>query len=228
MLRIIISLIILSFSSFIFSQETATVLKEQEIVEMHVDKNFNSKYKRQLRLLKRTYPMALKAKSLIDEYEADLAEISKKRKQKKYGKDAHQDLKDQFIYNIRDLYVSEGNLLMKLVHRETGMTVNEIIKKYRGGVQNNIYTGMAKLWGHDLNSTYDAHGEDWITEVVIHDIETGKISFDKEMKKLDKTGYKESMSEYRQDVKDTKVKIKAQKKEKKQKEKTEKNRKSKQ
>lgn len=214
MLRIIIPLIILSFSNPILSQETASIVKEQEIAVMHVDKNFNAKYQRQLRLLKRTYPMALKAKTLIDEYEADLAKISKKRKQKKYGKDAHSDLKDEFIYNIRDLYTSEGDLLMKLVYRETGMTVNEIIKKYRGGVQNTIYTGMAKLWGHDLHATYDPNGEDWITEVVINDIESGKISFDKEMKKLDKAGFKESMSDYREDVKKTKVKMKAFKKEK--------------
>lgn len=219
MSRIIIPLILLSFSNLIFGQETASVTKEQEIVEMHVDKDFNTKYKRQLRLLKRTYPMALKAKSLIDEYETDLATISKKRMQKKYGKNAHEDLKDEFIYNIRDLYTSEGALLMKLVHRETGMTVNEIIKKYRGGVQNSIYTGMAKIWGHDLNATYDVHGDDWITEVVINDIETGKISFDKEMKKLDKAGYKESMEEYRKDVKNTKVRMKSQKKEAKEKEK---------
>ena len=94
MLRIIILLVILSFSNVIFCQETASIVKEQDIAVMHVDKNFNAKYQRQLVLLKRTYPMALKAKSLIDEYEADLAKISKKRKQKKYGKNAHADLKD--------------------------------------------------------------------------------------------------------------------------------------
>lgn len=212
MLRITILLFSLSVSGIMFCQETASVTKEQEIAEMHVDKNFDSKYKRQLRLLKRTYPMALKAKSLIDEYEADLAEISKKRLQKKYGRNAHSDLKDEFVYNIRDLYTSEGDLLMKLVYRETGMTVNEIIKKYRGGIQNSIYTGMAKLWGHDLNSTYDAYGDDWITEVVINDIETGKISFDREMKRLDKDGYKDSMTEYRQEAKKSRKKMKAWKK----------------
>lgn len=215
MLRIIILLIILSFLNNTFCQELAAITKEQEIAVMHVDKNFNAKYQRQLVLLKRTYPMALKAKALIDEYEADLAKISKKRKQKKYGKEAHSDLKDEFLFNIKDLYTSEGDLLMKLVFRETGMTVNLIIKKYRGGIQNTIYTGMAKLWGQDLNATYDPDGEDWITEVVINDIESGKISFNKEMKKLDKAGYKESMKEYRQDIKDTKVRMKAYKKEKK-------------
>lgn len=208
MLRIIIPLIIASFSSLIYGQETASVEKELQIIEMRVDKNFNSKYKRQLHLLKRTYPMALKAKSLIDEYEADLADLDKKRQKKKYGKEAHADLKDEFVFNIRDLYNSEGDLLMKLVYRETGMTVNEIIKRYRGGLQNTLYTGIAKLWGQNLNATYDPTGDDWITEVVIQDIESGRIPFDKEMKKMDKSAYKESMSEYRQDIKNSKTKYK--------------------
>jgi hypothetical protein len=212
MLRIIIPLFTASFSFLVSGQETASLEKQQEIVEMRVDKNFNAKYNRQLRLLKRTYPMALKAKALIDEYEADLSEIEKNRQKKKYGREAHSDLKDEFVFNIRDLYSSEGDLLMKLVYRETGMTVNEIIKKYRGGVQNSLYSGLAMLWGQNLNDTYDA----WITELVIQDIESGRISFDKEMKKLNKDGYKESMADYRQSKKDIREVYKKRKKEKKQ------------
>ena len=208
MLRIIICLFTANFLSVVCAQETASIEKQQQIIEMHVDKNFNTKYNRQLNLLKRTYPMALKAKSLIDEYEADLAEINKKRQKKKYGKEAHTDLKDEFIFNIRDLYNTEGDLLMKLVYRETGMTVNEIIKKYRGGFQNSFYSGIAKLWGQNLNATYDPAGEDWITEVVIQDIEAGRISFNKQMKKMDKSAYKDSMTNYRQDKKDSKTKLK--------------------
>jgi hypothetical protein len=216
MLRIIIPLFTASFSFLVSGQETASLEKQQEIVEMRVDKNFNAKYNRQLRLLKRTYPMALKAKALIDEYEADLSEIEKNRQKKKYGREAHSDLKDEFVFNIRDLYSSEGDLLMKLVYRETGMTVNEIIKKYRGGVQNSLYSGLAMLWGQNLNDTYDANGDDWITELVIQDIESGRISFDKEMKKLNKEGYKESMADYRQSKKDIREVYKKRKKEKKQ------------
>lgn len=212
MLRIIILIVIANFSRLIYGQETASSEKQQQIIEMRVDKNFNRKYQNQLRLLKRTYPMALKAKSLIDDYEADLAELNKKRQKKKYGKEAHSELKDEFVFNIRDLYSSEGDLLMKLVYRETGMTVNQIIKKYRGGLQNSFYTGIAKLWGQNLNSTYDPTGDDWITEIVIQDIESGRISFNKEMKKMKKADYKESMAEYRQDKKDTKERLKTTKK----------------
>ncbi len=202
-----VRLLIISLSLVIYTnvngQEELAITKEQQITEMKVDRHFQWKYKHRLKQLRRTYPMALKAQELISQYEKDLADLNKKRKKKKYGKDAHNELKDEFTYNIRDLYESEGDLLMKLIHRETGMTVNEIIKKYRGGLQTGIYSGLAKLWGHNLDDTYDPDGEDWITEVVINDIESGKIAFDKKMAKLDKKEFKDGMKEYRNNRKES-------------------------
>ena len=212
MVRFIICAFIVNLSWVSLCQEDLAIVKEQQIAEMRVDKNFNRKYKRQLELLRRTYPMALKAKELIDEYERDLQDYDKKRKKKKYGKEAHQKLKDEFTYNIRDLYETEGDLLMKLVYRETGLTVNEIIKKYRGGFQTSLYSGMAKIWGHDLNDTYNPKGDDWITEVVIQDIIAGNISFDTSMRRMDKASFKEGMKEYRDGRKKSKKDMKKRKK----------------
>lgn len=198
MSKTLLLLIILVIQTNVYAQQKDTIVKTQELMEMRVDKHFDSKYRHRLRQMRRTYPMALKAKEMIMEYEEDLAEIEKKRKKKKYGKAAHASLKEEFTFNIKDLYVSEGDLLLRLIHRETGMTVSEIIEKYRGKTQNNIYEGMAMLWGHDLDIEYDPDGEDWITELIIKDIQDGHIPFDKEMVKLSKVDYKESMKEYRQ------------------------------
>ena len=129
MVKIIISVFIVSFSMVSLSQDNLMATKDQEIPEMRVDRNYKQKYRRQLHLLRRTYPMALKAKELIDQYEADLVDIQKKRKKKKYSKKAHQKLKDQFTFNIKDLYQSEGNLLMKLIHRETGKTTEALFRR---------------------------------------------------------------------------------------------------
>lgn len=204
MSKSIVLLFILVMQMNVFAQKKDTIIKTQELIEMRVDKNFDWKYKYRLRQLKRTYPMALKAKEMIMEYEKDLAEIDNKRKKKKYGKEAHADLKEEFTFNIKDLYVSEGDLLLRLIHRETGMTVSEIIEKYRGKTQNGLYEGMAMLWGHDLDVKYDPQGEDWITEIIIKDIQDGHIPFDKEMVKLSKIDYKEGMKEYRQNRRNNK------------------------
>ena len=197
MLKVFISAFLVSLSGFSLSQEDLAISKEQDIPEMRVDRNYKWKYKRQLDLLRRTYPMALKAKELIEDYEADLADIEKKRKKKKYSKKAHQKLKDEFTFNIRDLYQSEGDLLMKLVYRETGMTVNEIVKSYRGSFQTAMYSGMAKIFGQDLDATCDATGDDWITESVIQDIISGKVKFNTKMRKMEKADFKTSKKSYR-------------------------------
>jgi len=191
----------LLFSLFIpllsLSQLDTTIIKEQNMPEVRVDKDFSSKYRRQLHLLKRTYPIALKAEKVLTEYEEHLAKLGKKRLEKKYSRAVVKQLKRQFSYSIRDLYVSEGHLLMKLIYRETGMTVNEILKKYRGGFSKSFYDGIALLFDQDLSSTYDANGDDWITEMVIQDIISGRIKFNLTVKELSKEEYKKNMKEYR-------------------------------
>ncbi|HIP31659.1 MAG TPA: DUF4294 domain-containing protein [Crocinitomicaceae bacterium] len=208
MLKITILTFLLSLTVVSLSQDDLAIAKEQDIPEMRVDRNFKWKYKRQLELLRRTYPMALKAKELIDDYENDLDGIERKRKKKRYSKKAHKILKEEFTFNIKDLYQSEGELLMKLVYRETGMTVNEVIKNYRGGFQTAMYGGIAKMFGQDLDATYSARGDDWITEAVINDIDSGTVKFDKSMRKMDKAAYKESMKDYRANRKKSRKKYK--------------------
>ncbi len=203
MIRIIGSIAFALLCLGVRAQEVDT-LKQQQLLEVRIDENFDANYRQRLRQLRRTYPMALHAKSMIEEYEKELAKIEKRRKKKKYGKTAHKDLKEEFTFNIKDLYVGEGELLLRLIHRETGMTVSEIIKKYRGNGQNAIYGTMAKLWGHDLKSQYDPKGDDWITELIIYDIEHGHIPFDKEMKHVDKQAFKTGMKEYRTNKKNYK------------------------
>lgn len=177
--------------------DTDSIKLHLYIREMYTSKDFLWKYNRELEKVRRVYPMALKAKSLIDSYEKDLEDIEKHRKQKKYSKEAHQDLKDQFTYSIRDLYNSEGILLMQLVERETNMTVAEIIKKYRGGFQATIYDKMGDLFEQDLNARYDPKGLNWITEIVLQDILNGDVEFNPEMDQLTREEFKKTQADYK-------------------------------
>ena len=111
------------------------------------------------------------------------------------------ELVNEFNFNIKDLYRSEGTLLLKLIHRETGMTVYQIIKKYRGKLNASLYNSIGKLWKHNLDVTYDKYGEDWITEIVIQDILSEKINFNFKTKKIDKLEYKNRMKIYNENQK---------------------------
>ena len=205
------------FVLFVFlavkAQEEDSIKLHLTIREMHTDRNFMKKYNRELAKVRRVYPMALKAKALINDYEADLAAIDKNRKQKKYGKNAHKELKEQFTYSIRDLYTSEGKLLMELVQRETNMTVNEIIRKYRGGMQASIYEGMGNLFDQNLDAKYDVNGDNWITEIVIQDILNGDVEFNPVMDELTKAEFKKTQQEYKERKKESRTRTRAMKRE---------------
>ncbi len=111
------------------------------------------------------------------------------------------------------MYQSEGRWLMKLVHRETGLTVYEIAEKYRGKQNADIFMLMGKLWSQDLSATFDSEGEDKIAEHVIRDIESGIIEFDATVEITTKEEYKEGMVEYRTNKQEFRKKVRQNKRE---------------
>jgi hypothetical protein len=184
-----------------YQAQDDTIRRQQDLPLMRVDKNFDIKYKRTLKQLRRVYPLALTAKAHMIEYNEEVKDIDKKRRIKKFGKNAQQELKDEFLYDIKDLYIDEGILLMKLVHRETGMTVSDIIQAFRGGFKATLYEGMGKIWGQDLGIVYDPDDEDWIVELVLQDILSGKVDFDFKLNKMNKEAFKVSQKEYHENRK---------------------------
>jgi hypothetical protein len=154
-------------------QDTIYGLVLKPVVEI-VDPEFQNKYRRMVYKMRRIYPLALHAKALFAQYEKDVVELDKKRQIKKYGKTAHDKLMSDFEFIIRDMYVSDGQLLTKLIHRETGMTVYDIVKKYRGGVQATWYQGLGKFFDQNIKTTYEPEKEDWLIEYVAKEIEAGK------------------------------------------------------
>lgn len=172
----IIPLILLSSCTVfgqIGEQDTIYGIVFKPVVEI-TDPEFHKKYTRMVYKMKRIYPLAIHARDLFAAYEKDVAELDKKRQIKKYGKTAHEKLMEDFEYIIRDMYVTDGQLLVKLIHRETGMTVYDIIKKYRGSMQATWYQGVGKFFDQNIKTTYAPDKEDWLIEYVAKEIEAGK------------------------------------------------------
>ena len=135
-------------------------------------------------------------------------------------RESHKTLKTDYNYVIRDMYRSEGVLLMKLIHRETGLTAAEIIKKYRGKFSSSLYKNLGKIWDQDLGVKYDPTGVDKLTERIVLEIENELLEFDRTAKMVDKEEFKENMKEYRKDVKQSRKNAKLRKKTNKAKEKS--------
>lgn len=68
---------------------------------------------------------------------------------------------------FRQMTISQGALMMKLIDRETGMSSYSIIKEYKNGVAAGFWQGIAKLFDNDLKSQYDPEGADRNVEELV-------------------------------------------------------------
>lgn len=220
---LIVSLIFLVLSlTSAYSQDIPDTVNYSDLDEFVVNRHFAYNYQRELRRVRKIYPMAIKAKAIMDEYEAEIAKLDKKREKKKYSKKMNDYLKDEFSYSIRDLYTSEGRLLMELIHRETGKTVDQILTEYAGDFQAFVYRNMAKMFDQDLKSKYNSQKQNYYTEIVITDILNGEVEFNPVMDKMTKEAFKKSKEEYKNLKKENRIKHREYKAAKKEKEKEEK------
>lgn len=211
----ILIFILIFFSGFAFSQKHPedTLIERLQVYEgFDLPSNFKDQYRSALRRVRRVYPLALEAARVIDSLDRELEDINKDRKQKKLMRQTHKSLKTDFKFMLRDLYVSEGIVLTKLIYRETGMTVRDIISKYKSGMQASIYTGLAGMFDQDLDAKYLPDTDDFVLECVIQDIKNGKVAFDPTFEILDKAEFKESQKEYQEGRKETKKLMKEYKK----------------
>lgn len=203
------------------SQKRDTLQAVKLLDEVNIYRDQNA-YWREVERVRKIYPYALHAADLLDEFDKEMGIINSKRKKRKFSKESHKTLKTDYNYVIRDMYRSEGVLLMKLIHRETGLTAAEIIKKYRGKFSSSLYKNLGKIWDQDLGVKYDPTGVDKLTERIVLEIENELLEFDRTAKMVDKEEFKENMKEYRKDVKQSRKNAKLRKKTNKAKEKSKK------
>ncbi|HQW06610.1 MAG: DUF4294 domain-containing protein [Flavobacteriales bacterium] len=139
------------------------------------DRRDAERYTKLMRHVVKVYPYASLTERLLKEYEHDLAQIQRNSDQELYVKLAEAELRAEFEAEIKDLTVSQGKVLVKLIDRQTGQTSYELVKQLRGSFQAFIWQGLAQLFGQDLKSGYDREGEDNVIELIVQRIERGEL-----------------------------------------------------
>lgn len=112
-------------------------------------------------------PYALYAKRRYEQLEKDLALTANKREQKKLVKKCDEEIKHMFNTEIKELTITQGKILTKLVDRELGRTTFEIVKESKGGLTAFLYQSVARVVGHNLKSTYNPSEERDIESIII-------------------------------------------------------------
>jgi len=210
-MKILVIFFLLTSSTWLQAQfnDTLPVCIGREVAV--VDKDFIRDYNILKPRVLKVYPYAIYAANLIDEMNHDLESIEKRRKRTKYTNKFYKQLKADYKYVFLDMYTSEGKVLTKLVARETGLTIYEIVKSYKGQKDAIMFNLMGKVFEQDIKSKYNPQKE-YVLEAIIEDIESGKITFDTTVVKVNKTTFKDKKKTAKQLAKANHKKVKANKK----------------
>jgi hypothetical protein len=92
--------------------------------------------------------------------------IDSKKQYRHYRKDREKEMREQFEKEVKDLTISQGKVLFKLLGRETGQNSYQIIKECKSGFSAWTYQIVAKHYTYDLKQNYDPRRE-WILELAI-------------------------------------------------------------
>lgn len=111
-------------------------------------------------------PYALFAKRRYGQLEQDLLTVKEKKQQKELVKACDKEIKDMFNREIKDLTITQGQILTKLIDREVGRTTYDIVKQTKGGFTAFSYQLIARVVGHNLKSTYDPREDRDIESII--------------------------------------------------------------
>jgi hypothetical protein len=113
-------------------------------------------------------PYALYAKRRYEKLESDLATVTEKKDQKKLVKECDNEIKNMFNTEIKELTITQGQILTKLIDRELGRTTYDIVKQTKGGFAAFSYQLVARVVGHNLKNTYDPVQERDIESIIVN------------------------------------------------------------
>ena len=117
----------------------------------------------------KVYPYAKLAAERLVELNDSITKIKKKSKRKKYTKKIQKYIEDEFSEELKKLTRTEGQILVKLIHRQTGTTAFDLVKELRSGWRAFWYSTTAKMFKISLKEEFNPENvhEDYIIEDIL-------------------------------------------------------------
>ncbi|HIR33908.1 MAG TPA: DUF4294 domain-containing protein [Candidatus Coprenecus merdigallinarum] len=135
------------------------------------------RYYRLVHNFAKAYPYALVAEEKLREADSTITTDGLRRgKRNRYINVLQKELFETFEKPLRNLTVSQGKLLLRLIDRQTGITPYEIIRGYKSKAAAGFWQGIAKLFGSDMKKPYDPEGEDKDTEELVQMYQKGEFN----------------------------------------------------
>jgi len=157
---------------YIIRNDSLTIPLDEVVI---FDKrHFNSKKEKRYyywyyKKVHKAYPFARIASDTLVEINEQLEGIKSNRKRKRKIKKIQEYMEGEFSDQLKKLTKTEGRILIKLVHRQTGETMYELIKEYRSGWKAFWYNSTANMVRLSLKKEYNPSEEalDFIVEDIL-------------------------------------------------------------
>jgi len=121
------------------------------------------------RKTQKVYPYAKMAAERLVELNDSLVHMKNKRKRKKYTKKVQKFIEEEFSEELKKLTRTEGQILVKLIYRQTGTTAFDLVKDLRNGWRAFWYNTTAKLFNISIKEEFhpDLIEEDYLIEDIL-------------------------------------------------------------
>ncbi|MEZ4838464.1 DUF4294 domain-containing protein [Flavobacterium sp.] len=122
----------------------------------------------QQRVLK-VYPYAKIAADNLTRLNQNMSKFKTEREKKKYFKIVENYLENEFEEQLKKLSRKQGQILVKLIHRQTGKTTYTLVKDLKSGWKAFWASNTAKVFDIELKEEYDPFTvtEDFLIESIL-------------------------------------------------------------
>jgi hypothetical protein len=155
-------------------KETDTLTEPIQLEEITVYKeNLDPESKKQFLLLRnrvyKVYPYAKIAAERLTVLNKNMGALQTNREKKKYFKIAEDYMTNEFEARLKKLSRKQGQILVKLINRQTGSTTFELIKDLKSGWKAFWSNTAARLFDINLKTKYEPYdvNEDYLIETIL-------------------------------------------------------------
>ncbi len=117
----------------------------------------------------KVYPYAKLAAERLDSLNTRLESMKKRSDKNRYTKIIQKYIEGEFSDELKKLTRTEGQILVKLIHRQTGKTTFGLVKELRSGWRAFWYNTTASMFDISLKKPYDPVNvyEDYLIEDIL-------------------------------------------------------------
>jgi hypothetical protein len=159
-----------------------TAIDLDEVMLLHKLKFDNREDRIRYLILRRktlkVYPYAKLAADRLDSLTKHLATLTKNRDKKRYTKRIQKYIEGEFSEELKKMSRTEGQILVKLIHRQTGTTTFDLIKDLRSGWRAFWYNTTASMFDISLKREFDPVNveEDYLIEDILQrNFQSGRL-----------------------------------------------------